>query len=160
MPSIQRPSWPVVATLMIILVLLGGFIPAIFTNTQGNEIESFQQTEGETVVLKAPLEATLISVDQNPSRVNVTLIDTETGDLVTTGELDEGQTANLTLRGNTISVQYIEAIDNNEAVLRYTYPVFYEWDQTTVAFVGVIAVIILLLFLYMIFLLIQPEVNS
>jgi len=145
---------------MIFLVIIGGFIPAIFANTQGTEVKSFHQEEGQAVILKAPLEATVITVDQNPGRVNVSLIDTKTGDLVVTGELKEGNEIDLTIRGNTVTVQYIETIDNNEAVIRYEYPIFYEWDSTTIAFVGVIGVIILVLFLYMIFILIEPEENT
>jgi len=160
MPTITRPSLPTLAALMIFLVILGGFIPAIFDNTQGTEVESFHQEEGQAVILKAPLEATVITVDQNPGRVNVSLIDTETGDLAVTGELDEGDEIDLTIRGNTVTVRYVEAINNNEAVIRYEYPIFYEWDNTTIAFVGVIAVIILVLFLYMIFILIEPEENT
>lgn len=160
MPQIQRPSWPVIAALMIFLVILGGFIPAIFAGSQGTDTETFTQEEGETVVLEPPLEATVITVDQNPPQANVTLIDTQTKAENTTGILAEGDTTTVIIEGEEVLVKYDEAVSNNVGIFSYEYPVFYSWDNTTRAFVGIIGVIILLIFLYMIFIMVEPEEGS
>lgn len=148
MPDFNRGDWPAYLAIILLLVIFSGFVPALFIHTQGTEHETLEIQEGDTIQLKAPLEATLVSV--NNAQLNVTVVDTETGDFGS-AMLNEGQSAYLSLRGNTVTVTYTEDIGNNAAIVSFDYPVFYEWDTATRSFVRAIGLIILGLFVALIY---------
>lgn len=158
MARFEKPSWPAVAVIMILLIILAGFVPATYTATNGQDSETHTLEEGESITLHAPLSTTLTTVTN--TQANVTLVDTQTGDTATTGLLNESETSTLTLRNESINLTYAEDIGNNQAIILYEYPSLYQMNDTARAYINVVAVIVLVLFLYLILTLIQTEANA
>ena len=157
MPLLRKANFPTLAVIMVFLLLLAGLIPSFFIFSDGVEKESFQQIEGDTVILKTPLEASLISVTNNPDEINVTLVDSDTGEINSSGPIELGNTTTLTLRDKQVNITYIEKIKSDEAIIKYEYPVFYEWNSVAVNFIRAVPVLVLLSFLYLLLILIQGD---
>lgn len=139
------PAIPAIA-IILFLVVMAGFIPTIYGESQGNETSTLELTEGETTIVKPPIETTLSEVTND--QINVTIFDSRTGDTATTGLINVSETSTHQLSGETISVTYSADIGNNNAVVTYEYATTYGWGEIEIAIMSATGGIILILFIY------------
>lgn len=115
---------------LIIVVLFAFLIPAIFVAQETPTELSTNQAQGEIIILTGTLQASLNDVsDGSASDIDVTILDTKTGQSENIANLDENQSETVTISGESITVTNIEKASNTEAVIKYEYPLYYSWPE-------------------------------
>lgn len=118
--------------LIILILLLSVFIPAVFIALETPTDLVVTQTEDSRITLNPGLDANLDLVeDGNKDNISVTLIDTKTKNSVTETSIAEGDTATTTLSGETIEISHLEKLSNTEATIQYHYPLYFGWPDGT-----------------------------
>jgi hypothetical protein len=130
---------------VILLAVVGAFlIPQIIDGETETRIEALEMTEGEVIQITSTLEATAVTIDGNPDdEVNVTIVDQSTGDSVNTGAITEGNSQDVTLSGETITVTNNLVSSNSLASISFEYPVDFAWGTPTTQIYSVIGVLLI-----------------
>lgn len=115
---------------ILIIFSLAFFIPISFIALESPDTVSITQNEGEQVVLSANILTTATSISSSgQGSVNITVIDEDTGNTDSTGELLEGDSTDISINGDTITVTNEDVIDSNTALISYEYPLFIGWPD-------------------------------
>lgn len=141
---------------ILFLILLAGFIPTLYSQTQGEQTTSLTLNAGETKSIKPPLQTTVTNMTtisiNNESRkvVNVSIIDYETGQTAHTGLLNFSETSTLSLSNEDISVNWLINTGSQTAMISYTYPSTYGMGSIQTSLLQTMGVILLIVFVYII----------
>ncbi len=114
-----------IVCVLVILVGVSAVMPAIVdaVDSEAVQEQTVTQTEGERTTLSGPLYAIPEDIRVSPDpEVNVTLVDTDTDDTVSTGPIGEGNETTVVKQGYNVTVSVLEVVDTNEAVINYEYP--------------------------------------
>lgn len=115
---------------ILIIFSLAFFIPISFVALESPENVSITQTEGEQTVISANIISTLTNVDTSgQGSINVTVLNEDTGNSDSTGELPQGSSIDISIGGNTITVTNENIINSNTALISYEYPLFIGWPN-------------------------------
>ncbi len=123
---------------IVLLAIVSSFIvPQVVEGEDAIRTDTIDMTEGEVYELTSGLDAIATLIDGNPDKqVNVTVVSTETGDSAQTGVLNEGESASITIDGETVTVTNILVSGGNLATVTFQYPAVFAWGQATTALYG------------------------
>lgn len=141
-------TFPLSAAFVLFLVVMAGLVPAILVSVTDYQSTTIEMNESETTVVKSPLSATLNDV--NNQQINVSILDSETGEIDTANSINESETKDVVLRNSNISITYTGDIGNNQTIITVESPNVYGWSDIQIAFGGAIGIIICVFFLYLI----------
>lgn len=104
------------------------FAPAALDPTVGNVTQTVNATEGEDIDLTDTLRVTVNDVEDGGDTVNATLrsLRTHNSSQVT---VDEGNTTNTTVDGDTLHVTTDSVESNTDAIITVEYPPVFGWDS-------------------------------
>ncbi len=145
--SFKTGGLAVIVGLLIIAVIAAFLIPTAVTELSGDETTTIDQDEGQTVLLKPQLNATLNDVDDGDSSINVTLADTTTNNSVSATSIAVGANETVTLETYDITINNTANVDTDTATIRYEYPRDYGWDSGASSIFGLIPLLLVLVFL-------------
>jgi len=138
--------------LIFVLVTISYLTPSIFFAQESPETTILEHTEGEQITLSSDFQTVATNIEAGgQDTVNITVINTATGDSDSTGELGEGDTASLSVSGNSISVRNIAVASQSTATVSYDYPIFMGWPEGAALIVRTIVagfLAALLMFIY------------
>ncbi|AAQ13738.1 hypothetical protein [His 1 virus] len=129
--------------MVIILLGVSIVVPGLFLATETPQTNTFEQTELERATLTGEVSTEVTQVT-NQEQVNITVLNRRDGTIDSTGELQVGESANLTISGETITVEIIDVIDTDNVLVRYTYPLYVGWPSGAETIITNIADIIIM----------------
>lgn len=115
--------------IVILLAVLGFFVPTAFTAQQTPKTTSFDHQIDSTVTLTTYLDATIDGIDDNVGTINVTVLDTKSGETSATGPITEGSSQTVSVDGESVTVTNQEILSSSRAIVTYEYPTFYGWPS-------------------------------
>jgi len=136
-------SFQVGIGMVIILLAVSIIVPGIFLASETQQTNTFEQEELIRTTLTGEVSTEVTDVT-NKNQANITLLNRRDGSYDSTGELEEGQSTNLTISDETIEVKLINAIDANNVLVRYSYPLYVGWPSGAETIITNIADIIIM----------------
>ena len=141
----QSESDSVLAAVGMIFLVLGvsSLVPGIIVNLENPQETTFAQEVNERVVITGDVSSQVTTIT-NQQEVNVSLFDRKTGEFNSTGILQPGDSADVRLEGQNVTVALVETFGSNEAVITYTYPLYIGWPDGASLIVRESALLVLL----------------
>lgn len=154
----QKRTFPMIPAIAIILflVIMAGFIPALFAQSGGEQTSTLSLNTGETETIKPPIETRLTNVtmrtinNESHRAINVCVIDQNTGNVAHTGLMNLTETSIVQLSNEDISVNWIIHSGSDAAVVSYSYPSTYGMGGIQFSLVRSMGVLLLIIFIYII----------
>jgi hypothetical protein len=116
-----------VVGMMIVIVGLSVFVPAVFTNLENPQSTTYDQDLENRVVITGDVNAEITSLTKNQNTINVSVWDVRTGDTNFTGQIGVGQQATVVIDGENITVKNEQVFTDTQALVTYTYPLYVGW---------------------------------
>lgn len=148
-------SFPTATTVLIILVVLAGFIPAFYINSGGDESKTLTLERNNITTIDSHLTISFENTSGPSIRVDMT--DVTTGEAQSQTLDSPGGMTNFSFDNGNVSVYYTRYISESRVTLMVGTPVTYGWSNTQIAFLGSIGLLIIALFTYIIFTLLREE---
>ena len=118
-----------VAGMIIILLGVSVFTPALIVNTQEAQTNSQTQTLNGRTTVTGDVESYVVNVDSNQKEANITVVNKRTGEVNSTGSIGEGEYANLTFTNGYVNVSMIDVLSSDRVTVNYGYPLFLGWPD-------------------------------
>lgn len=129
MPSDRSETIMAVAGIMLIVFSLAFVFPAIILAQESPETTTLTVTENEITAVKAPLYIQALNINNNQDTANITVINQDTGDTASTGEITEGDTVSLTLSGSQVNITLDTVLSASKATVVIDYPIYFGWPS-------------------------------
>jgi len=141
----QSQSDGILASVGMIFLILGvsTLVPGVIVNLESPQETTFTQAVDERTVVTGDLSSQVTSIS-NQQEVNTSLVDRKTGEFNSTGTLQPGDTTNVTISGENVTVSLIDTFGTDEAVLTYEYPLYLGWPDGASLIVSEAPLLILL----------------
>ena len=126
----QTESDSVLAAVGAIFLILGlsVLIPGVILNLESPQETTFTQAVNDRTVITGDVSSQ-VTIITNQQEVNISIVDRQTGNFNSTGQLTAGETANVTIAGQNITVSLVETFGTEEAVITYEYPLYIGWPD-------------------------------
>lgn len=124
MPQNAKRAVALVVGLLVMGLLAAILMPTVIGSFISDDGQTAALAEGENVTLQDDLEATLTTVDDTNSEVDVTVSNDADSATVT---VPEGQNTTATVDGTDVTVTADSIDSSTEATLSFEYPTDYGW---------------------------------
>jgi hypothetical protein len=120
----------VIAAIGMIFLILGlsVLIPSVIVNLENPQSTTFTQFEAERTVITGDVNSQVTQIT-NQDEVNITVLDKKTGEIASTGLMNEGDTVTLQFEGQDFNVTLLEVYGNYAAITTYEYPLYLGWPD-------------------------------